>query len=119
METAARDWLEKTPAATEISWPREVVRMELDCSDKKIYRLIFDRQEITSGVTHRAHRSLWAHFKVNPGYHRNRTVVCGLPNPGKPDQNWFDLFNHVWGKEKAFSGRQPKRRQRNNKTLSL
>ncbi len=52
--------------------------MELDCSDKKIYRLIFDRQEITSGVTHRAHRSLWAHFKVNPKVITETELWCAV-----------------------------------------
>lgn len=90
--------------------------MQLDCSDKKIYRLIFDRQEITSGVTHRAHRSLWAHFKVNPKVITETELWYAVYQiPENRIKIWFDLFNHVWGKEKAFSGRQPKRRQQKKK----
>lgn len=94
--------------------------MELDCSDKKIYRLLFDSQEITDGVTHRACRSLWAHFKVNPKVITETELRYAVYQVSENRiKNWFSLFQQVWGKEKAFSGRQPKRRQRNNKTLSL
>ena len=94
--------------------------MQLDCSDKKIYRLLFDSQEITSGVTHRACRSLWAHFKVNPKVIMETELWytdCQIQE--NRIKNWFSLFQQVWGKEKAFSGRQPKRRQAKNKTLVL
>ena len=93
--------------------------MQLDCSDKKIYRLIFDRQEITSGVTHRAHRSLWAHFKVNPKVYGSEVWYMSDQISKNQIQNWFSLFQQVWGKEKAFSGRQPKRRQTKNKYIFI
>lgn len=94
--------------------------MRLDCSDKKRYRLSFDSQEISSGLIDRAHRSLWAHFKVNPKVITKTELRYAIYQISENRiKNWFGLFDRVWGKEKAFSGRQPKRRQKKNKTLSL
>lgn len=94
--------------------------MQLDCSDKKRYRLLFDAQEITSGVIYRACRSLWAHFKVNPKVITETELWYGtLQIQENRIKNWFSLFQQVWGKEKAFSGQQPKRRQQKNNTFLL
>ena len=83
--------------------------MELDCSDKKIYRLLFDAQEISSGVTHRACRSLWAHFKVNPKVITETELWytdCQIQE--NRIKNWFSLFQQVWGKKKPSPGGNPR-----------
>ena len=94
--------------------------MELDCSDKKIYRLLFDNQEITDGVTRRAHRSLWAHFKVNPKVYGSEVWYMSDQISKNQIQNWFSLFQQVRGKEKDYPGGNPREdKERKNKYIFI
>ena len=95
--------------------------MQLDCSDKKRYRLLFDSQEITSGVTHRAcEKPMGAFQGKSKGYHGNRVVVYRLPDTGKPNLRIGFLCSSRFGaKKKPSPGGNPREGKEKNKTLVL
>ena len=82
--------------------------MELKCENNG-FRLLFTQKEVTSGLLDRAQKSLWGYLKVNPKVLKTELRYTVYQVSENRIKNWFDLFDRVWGKEKAFPGGNPRK----------